>query len=61
MSYWPDDINSGEVITPDEILLEIGGELQERTKRLDAIVRESKLSDRTVLAFEGNRSHPSQQ
>jgi hypothetical protein len=51
MSFWPDDINSGEVRSPRDIMRDAGDELESRTGKLATVVHETRLSDRVVLAF----------
>jgi len=51
MSFWPDEINSDEVLSPREIMQSAGEELQEKTNRLAVTIESWQLDDRTVLAF----------
>jgi hypothetical protein len=51
MSFWPDDINSAEVISPREIMERAGDELSTRTQILTVSIYETHLADRIVLAF----------
>lgn len=51
MSFWPDEINSNEVLSPREIMNEAGEELENRTGKLAVVIQESRLEDRVVFAF----------
>jgi hypothetical protein len=52
MSYWPDEINSDEVLSPEDIMHDAGIELEKRTHRLTVSIPESQIDDRVFLAFE---------
>lgn len=52
MPFWPTDIDSQEIASPNDILMQAATELTKRTRKLTAMIRESTLDDRVVLAFE---------
>jgi len=52
MSFWSDDINADEVLSPEDIMKDAGDELHSRTGKLIVSIRKSRLDDRVVLAFE---------
>lgn len=52
MPFWPDEINSEEVLSPSEIMKYAGDELENKTGRLTVSIEQSHLDDRVVWAFD---------
>ena len=52
MSFWSDDINAADALSPRDIMISAGDELASRTKTLKVSIQETRLSDRIVLGFE---------
>ena len=51
MSFWPTDIFTADNRSPREIMERAGAELSSGTKVLTVTIRETRLTDRIVLAF----------
>lgn len=51
MSFWPNDIFAEEVVSPRDIMKQVGEELRSKTTVLTVATRENHLPDRTVLGF----------
>lgn len=51
MSFWPDEINSNEVLSPRQIMDDAGEELKNATGTLTVSIQETRLEDRVVFAF----------
>ena len=56
MSFWPNDIFADDVISPRDIMMRAGDELNTRTKVLSVSIRENRLTDRVVLGFVVNNN-----
>lgn len=51
MSYWPEEIKSMEILSPDQILQEAAIELQDRVQKLFVDIKHSTYEDRKTLSF----------
>jgi hypothetical protein len=51
VSFWPDDLFTRDVLSPQDIMDNAGKELATRTQFLSVEIREAVLEDRTVQSF----------